>query len=524
MFITRLRASVPDRGPKSDFWFNPIGMAYGGGIHVSDAQALALPTAWACVRNISEDFAKLPFRLYRPRKDGRGRDMVTSHWLLRLLDRRPNAWQTPFEFFEMLQGHLLLRGNAYCLIEADAAGTITDLIPLHPDRVQIELLDNGSFRYRISNRDGTQDIYRRDQIWHIRGFGGDGYMGFNPIQLQRVALGVGLSAQEYAARFFRNDAKPSGGWIEYPGKFADREARTKFRESWQEVQGGANRGQVAVLEQGMKYHEVGINNKDSQFLETQQHGATLVCSIFRMPPHKVGLLDKATFSNIEQQNIEYATDTIHSWCERWECSIEAQLLGEDTDLEVEFDLRILLRGDSKARADRASRLVMAGVITRNEAREDEGLNPIDGLDDPLRPLNMVEESSDPEDTQDGADATDTIDAMPEDAGTPGEGIPSDDASAKRMAGLVSAAAERVARKESALVMQAFRQGAGANDLPGVYADLVPFVRACLGVTQDQAEAYSAARLADGTNSKTEVPDFMSIATSRLERLVLKGQP
>lgn len=520
MFITRLRAAAPaDRSPRSDFWFNPLGMDYGGGIHVTTDQALALPTALACVRNISEDFAKLPFRMYRPAKSGRGRDLVTNHWLGQLLDRRPNNWQTPFEFFEMLQGHLLLRGNAYCLIVSDAAGRITDLVPLHPDRVRLEMLDNGSFRYRVSQANGTQEIYRRDEIWHIRGFGSDGYVGLSPVQLQRVALGVGLSAQEYAARFFRNDAKPSGGWIEYPGKFADREARTKFRESWQEVQGGANRGQVAVLEQGMKYHEVGLNNKDSQFLETQQHGATLVCSIFRMPPHKVGLLDKATFSNIEQQNIEYATDTIHSWCERWECSIETQLLGPDTDIEVEFDLRILLRGDSKARADRASRLVMAGVITRNEARADEGLNPLDGLDEPLRPLNMAEES-DPTDPEDPEDAG----ADPEESATdvPAKGIPSDDASAKRMANLVSAAVDRVVRKEAALIKRSFTSSDATP--ASVYAELEPFVRACLGVSAAEASAYTAARLADQTSATTTLDDFQAIAASRLERLALKGHP
>ena len=433
MFITRVRASA-DRSPWGDFWFTPVGGMTAAGARVTAEGALALPTAWACVRNISEDFAKLPFRLYQPR-DGGGRDPITDHWLYRLFARRPNAWQTPFEWREMLQGHLLLRGNAYNRIVANGRGEITDLVPMHPDRTKIELLDSGNFRYRYTDGNGNLQILRRDEVWHLRALSPDGILGYSPIEVQRQALGAGLSAQAYAARFFANDAKPSGGWIEFPGSFADAAARRTFQESWQDIQGGANRGKVAVLDKGMQYHEIGLNNKDSQFIETQQNGAIGVCSMFRMPPHKVGILDKATFSNIEQQNIEYATDTQHSWCERWESSIESALLDPDTDLEVEFDLRILMRGDSAARAKRAVSLVSGGILTRNEARDDEGYNPLDGLDEPLRPLNMVEES----------DAE-----TAENAGPPGAPVPTapadDDEPAARLRAMIRSSAGRVARR------------------------------------------------------------------------------
>lgn len=433
MFLTRIRASA-DRSPYGNFFFEPVGRRSASGALVTPDGAMGLPTVFACVRNISEDFAKLPMRVYRPRVGG-GRVEVKDHWLCRLLSRKPNRWQTPFEWREMMEGHLLLRGNAFNLIQEDGNGGIAQLLPQHPDRVKIQLLESGNFRYQITDQFGNVAYYRPDQVWQIRGLSPDGYVGYSPIMLQRAALGVGLSAQEYAARFFANDAKPSGGWIEFPGNFADVNAKRTFMESWQQVQGGANRGKVAVLDRGMKYHEIGLNNKDSQFIETRAASAVEVCSIFRMPPHKVGILDKATFSNIEQQNIEYATDNIQSWCERWESSIECNLLGEDTDLEVEFDLRSLMRGDSASRATRAATLVNCGVLTRNEARDDEGLNPIDGLDEPLRPLNMVEEGDEEAGEAPGAEPAEPA---------PPANEPAD--ASRRLQAVLHGNAERLARR------------------------------------------------------------------------------
>lgn len=363
-------------------------MTTGSGVRVAGDGALTLTAVWAAVKNISEDVAKLPFRLYQPRVAG-GKDPVTDHWLYRLFARAPNNWQTPFEWREMLHGHLELRGNAFCQIVPDGVGGIAQLVPLHPDRVKMELLDDNNFRYRFTQLNGTEVIFRRDQVWQIRGWGSDGFMGYNPIQMQRQMLGVAISRQEYAARFFANDAKPTGGWIEFPGSFADTAAKTVFRDSWKKVQGGKNSGSVAVLEKGMKYHEIGFNNKDSQFIEASGMSISEVARMFRCPPHKIGDLSRATFGNIEQQNIEYATDCIQSRCARWESSIVSQLLGEDTDLTVEFDISSLMRGDMAARSAYINMGVINGTLLRNEAREMEGRNPIEGLDKPLVPMNMA---------------------------------------------------------------------------------------------------------------------------------------
>lgn len=427
-----------DRSPWGDFWFSSLGGRTASGLRVDAQQAMRLSAVYSCVRVLAESMAVLPMGLYRP-KVGGGRARVTDHWLYRLLAKQPNRFQSPFEFREMLQAHLVLRGNAFCELVEDGAGGIAELLPVHPDAVKVELLDNGSWRYRITQRAGGPRVLRRDQVWHLRGLSGDGIVGLNPVELQGETIGAGLAAAAYASRYFANDAKPAGGWIEFPGKFADAAARQNFRESWQAAQGGANRGKVAVLEQGMKYHEVGINNRDSQFLESRQYTVSDIARIFRVPPHLIGDLSRATFSNIEHQSLEFVTHTMTPWAERWESSIECQLLGADSDLDVEFDFSVLLRGDAAGRSAYYHNGILDGWLTRNEARAREGLDPIEGLDEPLRPLNMVEESEASDELTEGGGADDEVASAP-------VADPDRDA---RMAALLRGNAERMARRLAA---------------------------------------------------------------------------
>lgn len=428
-------AAGSDRSPWGDFWFQPVGALSGSGARVDADAAMRLSAVYACVRVLAESMAVLPFRLYRP-KAGGGRTLVTDHWLYRLFARQPNRFQTPFEWREMLQGHLALRGNAFCQIIEGAPGEIQELLPLHPDRVKAELIDNGSYRYRYTDRNGQVQTFRRDQLWHLRGMSSDGIVGMSPIDFQRETVATGLAAQDYGNRFFANDAKPSGGWLEFPGKFADTAAKMTFREGWQAMQAGNNRGKLAVLDQGMKYHEMGISNKDSQFLELRQFNVSDVARIFRIPPHLIGDLSKATFSNIEQQSLEFVMHTMTPWAERWESSTETALLGPDTDLEVEFDFAVLLRGDAPGRSAYYTSGINAGWMTRNEARAREGLDPLDGLDEPLRPLNMVEESKAQDEDAEG-------DGGADDAATSPPVDPDVDA---RLVSLLSGNAERMARR------------------------------------------------------------------------------
>ncbi|BBE50817.1 Phage portal protein, HK97 [Ferriphaselus amnicola] len=390
-FLSRWRASSSDRSPWGDFWFEPVSARSSSGMRVSADAALRLSAVYAAVRILSETMASLPFVLYRQRADG-GKERVTEHWLYDLFAKRPNRFQNPFEWREMLQGHLALRGNAYNRIVSNARGEIIELMPIHPDRIRMELLPNGDYRYRVTDRLGNETIVPRGEIWHLRGLSSDGLLGMSPIELARESIGMALAAQDYGARFFANDAKPTGGWIEFPGSFKDNDAKRVFRESYQQAQSGANRGKVLVLENGMKFHEVGVTNKDAQFLELRKFQITDIARLFRVPPHMIGDLDRATFSNIEQQSLEFVMHTMTPWAERWEASIEADLLLDDDKLEVEFDFANLMRGDAASRAGYYQSGIQNGWLTRNEARIAENLDPIDGLDEPLRPLNMVENS------------------------------------------------------------------------------------------------------------------------------------
>jgi hypothetical protein len=250
---------------------------------------------------------------------------------------------------------------------------------------------------------------------------------------------MALAAQDYGARFFNNDAKPTGGWIEFPGNFRDTEAKRVFRESYQAAQSGANRGKVLVLENGMKFHEVGVTNKDAQFLELRKFQITDIARLFRVPPHMIADLDRATFSNIEQQSLEFVMHTMTPWAERWEASIEADLMLDGDELEIEFDFANLMRGDAASRSAYYQSGIQNGWLTRNEARIAENLNPIKGLDQPLRPLNMVEEEE--------AEAQESEDEGPDaaDADTP---VEPDQQMSQRLRKLIEVNAQRLARRIS----------------------------------------------------------------------------
>lgn len=393
MFVTNIRsdAGSRDRSPWGNFWFQPIGNRSAAGVRVTPSSAMSLPAVLSCVRVLAESFAVLPFMLFEPRPDGRGRGkQIRKHWLWRLISKAPNRFQSPYEWRLMLMGHLALRGNAFCQITANSRGEVIELLPLHPDRMAIEVMpQTGSFRYVYTDENGREIRYARQEIWHLRGMSDDGYMGMSLIALAREAIGEGLALQAYSSRFFANDAKPGGGWIEYPGQFANNEAKRKWRDSWQELQGGPNRGKVAVLERGMKFHELGAKNTDAQFLETRGVKRQEIAGIFRVPPHKIMDLERSTNNNIEHQGIEFWTDTMLPWVRLWESSLSFFMLGEDTELEPCFDHTVMMLGDGKSRAERLARLVLAGVLLRNEAREEEGYDPIDGLDEPMQPANMM---------------------------------------------------------------------------------------------------------------------------------------
>lgn len=386
MFLSKNAAAADDRSPFGNFWFEPISHRSMSNVRVTADTALQLSAVFRAVVLISGHIAMLPLKL---KKSGTN-ERIEGHWLYKRF-KQPNRFQNGFEWRQMMMAHLLLRGNAFNEIIEDRRGNVLELHPLHPDRTKIELLKGGEYRYIHQEDDGTQRPIPRGQVWHLRGLSSNGIIGLSVIECARESLGLGLSAQAYGARFFANDAKPVSGWVEYPGKFTDKTARMNFRESVQEAQAAANRGKMMVLDQGMKYHEIGITNTDAQFLESRKFQVSDIARWFGAPPHKLADLDRATFSNIEQQSLEYVTDSLSIWAETIEAGIESAFIFDEEGIEPELDFAKLLRGDTSARYKSYGQGIKDGWLTRNEARVDDGREPLPGLDEPLRPLNMVEE-------------------------------------------------------------------------------------------------------------------------------------
>jgi HK97 family phage portal protein len=501
-----------DRSPFGGFWFSQIGMKSSAGIRVTQASAMRLSAVYGCTKVISESIAVLPFKMYRSRTDG-GRDQVTDHWLVRLM-RRPNRWQNGFEWREMMQGHLCLRGNAFNEI-VDDGYQVQELLPIHPDRIKAEGTDYG-YRYAITNPDGSVRRVERQKIWHLRALTNDGVCGVNPIEAAAEVMGVALAGQSYAARFFANDARP-GGWIEYDGKFADDTAKLTFRESWQKMQGGANRGKTAVLTKGFKYHELTVNNADAQFLELMKQSRSEIAGIYRVPPHKIGDLERATFANIEQQSMDFVQDCILPWSERWEASAEETFLtdAERDTLEIELDFMTLLRGDMQARTAYYTGNISNGSLTRNEARILEGRNPLDGLDKPLQPVNM-QPAGEPAIAPQPANPP-----QPAPAPSPKPRKKAEADSEDRMQALARAAATRVARKERNLVESA---GGDLEKMERAFGRHAIFVAAAMDLPPTVAEHYVAERIAFlRANEHMEMDDFEAVASLDLERLALTGE-
>lgn len=520
MFLN-LRADAGDDGDRSpwgSFWFSPV--PFRGTPHsVTADAAMRLTAVYACVRVIAESVSTLPFSLYTENDKGH-KTPNRKHWLYKLFAVRPNDFMNPLEFRETLTAHLALRGNGMARIFSNAKGEVTDLIPLHPDMTTIEMLGETNWRYRYRHSDGTESILSRGQVFHIRALSMDGVVGMSPIAAAREAVASGLAAQDYAMRFFQNDATPSGGWIENPGRFANEEDKKLFRQSWQESQTGRNRHKTAVLDFGMKYHPVGASMKDAQFIESRKYSRGEIATLFRVPPHMIGDLERATFANIEQMSLEFVVYSLMPWLVRWEEAIKFSFLTEDDDLNVKFPVTSLLRGDMAARTAYYTSGINAGWMTRNEARVDDDRNPIDGLDEPLRPLNMVEES---EATND-AGSNDAADRN----GAPGQGInpaeTDDDDPDARFFALASAGSERIARREWEVChAAAVGEGVSQSILAPVYQRHARFVAAALGVGERAADAYCAAQLAMVlSNPGIDSEEFNVIARTRLERLAMKG--
>lgn len=360
------------------------------GVQVDELSAMQTSAVYACVRILAETVASLPLQLFK--QDGDKRVKATEHPLYECLYEIPNSEMTSFQFRELMMTSVLLWGNAYAR-KIVKQGHVVELWYLKPQYMTVERDSRTSKIKYIYTDENTSEMfeYSPQQIFHLKGLSFDGVKGISPIAQAREAVGLALATEEYGAKFFGNGARP-GGVLEHPGTLKDPE---KLRESWNKVyRGSKNSHKVAVLEEGMKYHSIGIAPEDAQFLETRKYQVNEICRIFRVPPHLVGDLERATFSNIEHQSIEFVTHTIRPWLVRWEQEISRSLLNESeqTLYFARFNVNGLLRGDFATRTQGYATARQNGWMSINDIRRLEDMNPIpaeQGGDDYLVNGNMV---------------------------------------------------------------------------------------------------------------------------------------
>ena len=363
------------------FLFGPTS----SGRPVTERSAMQMTAVYGCVRILAEAIAGLPLHVYRY-KDGGGKEKALDHPLYRLLHDEPNPEMTSFVFRETLMTHLLLWGNAFAQIVRNGLGEVIGLYPLQPNRMSVGRdLDTNQLYYEYQTSwDEPAGEYKTIRltpadVLHIPGLGFDGLVGYSPIAMARNAIGLAQATEDYGASFFANGAAP-GGVLEHPGTIKD---PSRVRESWQQTFGGAKNGnKVAVLEEGMKYTPISVSPEQAQFLETRKFQLNEVARIFRIPPHMIGDLEKSSFSNIEQQSLEFVKYTLDPWVIRWEQAITKTLLSarEKQQLFVKFNVEGLLRGDYQSRMEGYAVARQNGWMSANDIRELENLDRIDEVD------------------------------------------------------------------------------------------------------------------------------------------------
>jgi len=365
--------------------------AYGGrqaGEWVTEQTALQISTVWACARVIAESIAALPWHCYErvPDRRGRTRRERRDDAVAWLLATQPNPEMNAYAFRETLALHALTWGNGYAEIERTADGRPAWLWLITPDRVTVERSALGGIQYRVSNGGVQDSILAASDVFHLKGPSTDGMTGLSPIAQARRAMGLSLALERFGANFFANGAHP-GAVLEHPGKLGE-QAHKNLRDSIQAQISGENALKPFILEEGMKWSPMTIPPDAAQFLESRKFQVAEICRWYRVPPHMVGDLERATFSNIEHQQIEFVTHTLLPWARRLEAEADIKLYGAVNRGRVytKLELAGLLRGDFKSRIE-AYR--SARHLSLNDIRELEDLNPVEGGDEYLDQINLA---------------------------------------------------------------------------------------------------------------------------------------
>ena len=358
------------------------------GIRVTPDSAVQAAAVWACVRLLSETVGSLPIKVYKRLGDDK-KEEARDHWLWPILHGAPNKFQTSMTWQEQGQSHLVYRGNAYSEI-IWKMGKVQELIPYSPDIVRVEEDKSGNIRYKVLDVSGRPE---RTVVWenmlHIPGMSFDGLMGLSVVENCAQTIGVSIAAETFGAAFYGRGAH-MGSVLSHPGELGKIAADRLKEQIRDQHQGSQNSNKTLVLEEDMKWQPMGVKPNEAQFIETRKFSVTEIARIFRIPPHMIGDLEKATFSNIEQQSLEFVKYSIRPWLVKWEQWINKKLLLDDPVFFVEFNVDALLRADLETRYKSYEIGVngqRGGFLTVNEARAKENLNPVDGGDEIREPLN-----------------------------------------------------------------------------------------------------------------------------------------
>jgi HK97 family phage portal protein len=354
------------------------------GMRVTQDSALGVPAVYAAVSLVADAVGALPLKVFK--SVGEGKQADPAHPVYSLLHDLPNPELTAVELRSAMQGHLMLRGNAYCEIQRDTSGRPVALWPLVPSQMSVtrDAARNLVYLYRLPNGQDAKWTWSNPRsmpspIWHIRGFGSDAYVGYAPLTLHRETLALASAAREYGARFFSNGARPSGV-LKAPGELSD-EARLRLKTAWDATTRGlSNAHRVAVLEQGIEWQQVGMDPEDAQMVSTLKFSDAQIATLFRVPPHMIGQVERSTSwgTGIEQQQTGFLQYSLLPWLVRWEQSAQRDLLsvkGYATH-SIRYVVQGMLRGDMAARAHFYQTMFDRGVFSLNEIRALEDQNTI----------------------------------------------------------------------------------------------------------------------------------------------------
>ena len=367
-----------------------FGKTSAAGTEVTLATAEAHTTVMSCYRVLAESVASMPIHLMkREIEDGKVYEIKAyEHKLYNILSRRPNDEMSQYSWIESQMMNIVSRGNAFTQIIRNNKNEVIALYPLLSDNMTIVRSDSGKLGYKYNSSNYGDVWLEKEEIVHVVGLSYDGINGLSPIQYSANSIGLSLAMEEFASNFFANGANP-GAVYEIDTQLSD-EAYERLRMSLKEKYEGLKQsGKPMLLEEGLKFKPITISNNDSQFLESRKFQKSEIASIFRVPPHLINDLERATFTNIEQQSLEFATYTLTPWVKRFEQALNSALFRDDQTYHVHFNMDGLVRGDIKTRYEAHGKAIRDGWLTRNEVRKREGYNPLDGLDDPIIPLNMT---------------------------------------------------------------------------------------------------------------------------------------